>query len=111
MTIGHLFATATDGQLSASNLRNRLVAPAVDIADAALEEASHPPLPEPLTPHSLRRTFISVLLSRRAGPVRDRAGRTTDPKVTLGIYARVMRRSEEDTTPACARGRRHRIGR
>ena len=110
MTIGHLFATATGGKLSASNLRNRLVAPAVDIADAALEEASHPPLPD-LTPHPLRRTFISVLLSRRAGPVRDRAGRTHDPKVTLGIYARVMRRSEEDTTPACARGRRHRIGR
>ena len=33
----------------------------------------------------------------RAGSVRDGAGRDTDPKVTLGIYARVMRRSDEDT--------------
>ena len=51
-----------------------------------------------MTPYSLRRTFISVLLSlgEPVPYVMEQAGHT-DPKVTLGTYARVMRRSDEDT--------------
>ena len=37
--------------------------PAVERANALLEEAGRSPLPEPMTPHSLRRTFISILLT------------------------------------------------
>ena len=50
-----------------------------------------------MTPHSLRRTFASVLLSlgEEVPYVMEQLGHT-DPKVTLGIYARVMRRSEGD---------------
>jgi integrase len=92
-----VFATASGGKLSASNVRNRVLAPAVEIANAALDEAGHPPLPYPMTPHSLRRTFISVLLALGAPVpyVMEQAGHT-DPKVTLGVYARVMRRSEDE---------------
>jgi len=52
-------------------------------------------LPAKLTPHSLRRTFASLLfaLGRVAPDVMAQLGHT-DPKVTLGIYARAMGREE-----------------
>lgn len=52
-------------------------------------------MPDGLTPHSLRRTFASVLLtlSEPVPYVMEQMGHT-DPKVTLGIYARAMRRDE-----------------
>lgn len=49
------------------------------------------PLPEGLTPHSLRRTFISLLLAiGREVPYVMRQVGHADPKVTLSIYAQVM---------------------
>ena len=92
-----VFGTATGGKHSPSNVRTRLLAKAVERADARLANKDHPPLPEPMTPHSLRRTFASVLLSlgEEVPYVMEQLGHT-DPKVTLGIYARVMRRSEGD---------------
>lgn len=44
-----------------------------------------------LTPHSLRRTFISLLLAAGADVpyVMAQAGHT-DPKMTLGLYAQVI---------------------
>ncbi len=79
------------------NVRTRLLAKAVERADSRLAKGDHPPLPETLTPHSLRRTFASVLLSlgEEVPYVMEQLGHT-DPEVTLGIYARVMRRSEGD---------------
>jgi integrase len=49
------------------------------------------PLPDGLTPHSLRRTFASVLfaLGRELPVVMVQLGHT-DPKMTLRVYARVM---------------------
>ena len=90
-----VFGTATGGKHSPSNVRNRLLSKAVERADKRLAKQDHPPLPEPLTPHSLRRTFASVLLTlgEPVPYVMEPLGHT-DPKVTLGIYARVMRRSE-----------------
>jgi integrase len=51
--------------------------------------------PDRLTPHSLRRTFISLVLAAGDDPahVMRQVGHT-DPKVTLGIYARVMLRKD-----------------
>jgi len=88
-----VFATATGGKQSPSNVRNRLLASAVERANVMLAAVDRPPLPEPLTPHSLRRTFASVLLTlgEPVPYVMEQLGHT-DPKVTLGIYARVMRR-------------------
>jgi integrase len=44
-----------------------------------------------VTPHSLRRTFISLLLAAGADVpyVMAQAGHT-DPKMTLGLYAQVI---------------------
>jgi integrase len=93
----YVFATATGGKQSASNVRNRLLADAVEQANVKLAALDRPPLPEPFTPHSLRRTFASVLLTlgEPVPYVMEQLGHT-DPKVTLGIYARVMRRAEGD---------------
>jgi hypothetical protein len=52
------------GERSASNVRNRVLAPAVERASEALIEAGSDPLPEGLTPHGLRRTFVSILCAR-----------------------------------------------
>jgi hypothetical protein len=53
------------------------------------------PLPEGLTPHSLRRTFISLLLAigEDVPYVMGQVGHV-DPKMTLSIYAQVMFRGE-----------------
>jgi integrase len=92
-----VFATASGRKHSPSNVRTRLLAKAVQHANTQLAMDELPPLPDALTPHSLRRTFASVLLTlgEPVPFVMDQMGHT-DPKVTLGIYARVMRRSDGD---------------
>ncbi len=63
------------------------------------------PLPGKLSPHALRRTFASWLIG--AGDdvayVMDQLGHT-DPKMTLGVYANVIRtgRPASRATPAPA---------
>jgi integrase len=53
------------------------------------------PLPEGITPHSLRRTFIALLLATGAEVpyVMHQVGHS-DPKVTLSIYAQMMYRGK-----------------
>ena len=46
-------------QIGASNLRRRILTPAVELATERLVELGGAPLPTGLTPHSLRRTFAS----------------------------------------------------
>lgn len=57
---------------------------------ADLRAAGREPMPD-VTPHSLRRTFISLLLAAGADVpyVMAQAGHT-DPKMTLGLYAQVI---------------------
>lgn len=90
---GLVFATSGGTPQTATNVRRRVLAKAVEKADERLAEAESTPLPERLTPHSLRRTFASLLfaLGRTAPEVMDQLGHT-DPKLTLRIYARAMRR-------------------
>ncbi len=57
---GYVFGTSTGGPQNPSNIRNRILAPAVDRASECLTRAGGAPLPH-LTPHSCRRTFASVL--------------------------------------------------
>lgn len=85
-----VFPTAVGGQDSASNVRNRFLAPAVERANEALRQAGREPIGA-VTPHSLRRTFISLLLAAGADVpyVMAQAGHT-DPKMTLGLYAKVI---------------------
>ena len=81
-----VFPTATGRKDSSSNVRNRFLAKAVERANASLVE----PMSQ-VTPHSLRRTFISLLLAAGSDVpyVMAQAGHN-DPKTTLGIYAQVI---------------------
>jgi len=87
----YVFPTAAGGKQSASNVRNRILAPAVKRANASLEAADKPPLPK-LTPHSLRRTFASLLYAIGEPPpvVMAEMGHT-DAGLALRIYAQAMR--------------------
>ncbi len=90
-----VFPTETGNGQNASNVRNRLLALSVDRANERLEERGLNPLPEGLTPHSMRRTFISLLLATGEDVpyVMSQVGHA-DPKMTLSIYAQVMFRGE-----------------
>jgi integrase len=88
-----VFATTTRKAVGASNLRRRVLAPAIKLANERLTKAGAAPLPAGLTPHSLRRTFASVLYALGETPpvVMAEMGHTT-PHLALAIYAQVMSR-------------------
>jgi integrase len=85
-----VFPTAGGKQDSPSNVRGRFLAAAVEQASVELRRADREPIGA-VTPHSLRRTFISLLLAAGADVpyVMAQAGHA-DPKMTLGLYARVI---------------------
>jgi integrase len=93
----YVFATSTGGAPSRSNIRQRVLAPACEAASAALTDSGLPPLPDRLTPHSLRRTFASVLyaLGEDPGVVMDEMGHT-DPALALRVYRQTMRRGDQE---------------
>lgn len=91
-----VFASRNGKPLGDDNVRNRVFAPSVKRANENRAELELPPLPENLTPHSLRRTFISavLVLTSDVRAVMAEVGHT-DPAVTFGIYAQVMRRDDD----------------
>ena len=90
-----VFPTESGGPQNPSNVRNRVMAAAGERANTNLAARGAAPLPEGVTPHSLRRTFISLLLALgEEVPYVMRQVGHTDPKVTLSIYAQVMFRGE-----------------
>jgi integrase len=60
---GLAFATLAGSQHCARNIRTRVLARAVKYADAQLEASGMEPLAKGLTPHSMRRTFASLLFA------------------------------------------------
>ena len=66
------------------------------LANKRRSDAGLPPLPQ-ITPHSLRRTFASILaaLGEPMPSVIRQLGHT-DPTLTLRIYAHDMARGEEE---------------
>lgn len=90
-----IFATTTGHRHGATNVRRRVLATAVEQANAQLAQNKAEPLPEGLTPHSLRRTFASLLFALGEAPpyVMAQMGHTT-PNLTLAIYARQMDRRD-----------------
>jgi integrase len=72
-----------------------MLAKAVEQANKQLAKDEAEPLPEGLTPHSLRRTFASLLFAIGEPPpyVMAQMGHTT-PDLTLAIYARQMNRRD-----------------
>lgn len=92
-----VFGTSTGGALSESNVRSRTLRPAVEAANAALLAAEIVPIPDGLTPHSLRRTFASILVALKEDPasVMRQMGHTT-AAFTLGVYAAAMETTDEE---------------
>ncbi len=90
-----VFGTANGHRQGATNVRRRVLSKAVEQANKRLAEDSTEPLPEGLTPHSLRRTFASLLFAIGETPpyVMAQMGHTT-PNLTLAIYARQMNRRD-----------------
>jgi integrase len=87
----YVFATATGRADSRSNIARRLKR-AVERANQALaDQEGVSPIPVELSPHSLRRTFASLLYLRGENPVyvMHQMGHT-DPKLALRIYTKVM---------------------
>jgi integrase len=86
----HIFATGAGRRDSPENVRTRFLARAVERANASLAEDGGEPI-QGATPHALRRTFVSLLLAAGADVpyVMAQAGHS-DPKMTLGIYAKVI---------------------
>jgi integrase len=109
----YVFPTRTGARMGAENFRNRVLGcPAVMVdgekkagtgtgavgcANANLEGEGLPPLPVKLTPHSLRRTFCSLLYALGETPpvVMQEMGHT-DPALALKVYAQAMRRGENE---------------
>lgn len=85
-----VFPTSAGKRDNPSNVRNRFLDSAAKLANTDLKAAGCEPLPD-VTLHSLRRTFISLLLAAGADVpyVMAQAGHT-DPKMTLGLYAQVI---------------------
>lgn len=103
-----MFATRTGKPILQTNVRRRVLAAAVERANAILDERGVARLAEGLTPHSLRRTFASILVARGDDPayVMAQLGHTT-PHLTLGLYARAIQRrdGERDRLRALVDGR------
>jgi len=91
-----VFPTSNGKAHGATNIRRRVLAPAVNLANERLQEAGEVPLPSPLTPHKLRHTFASVLVALGVDPgaVMDQLGHT-DPTFTLRVYRHGMRRDDD----------------
>jgi integrase len=96
---GFVFATSTGKRQSTDNLRSRVIGASVDRANKNLQARGLFPLPEGVTPHSLRRTFASILyaIGEDPGVVMDEMGHT-DPALALRVYRQSMRRGDDEKT-------------
>jgi integrase len=92
---GLAFATLAGSQHCARNIRTRVLARAVKHANAELEASGMEPLAKGLTPHSMRRTFASLLFAIGETPpyVMAQMGHTS-ANLTLSAYARQMLRRD-----------------
>jgi len=88
-----VFGTSRGRRQNPTNVRQRVLHRAIERANATLDRDDAGALPPSLTLHSMRRTYASLLfaLGRTAPEVMEQIGHA-DPRVTLRIYARAMRR-------------------
>ena len=87
-----VFATAGGRRRDKDSVRERVLAPVIRRVNEVRAERGLPSLPK-VTPHALRRTYISLMLEAGAPLpyVMDQVGHL-DSKTTLEIYAQVQKR-------------------
>lgn len=94
---GPAFPTRTGRHRDKDNVRENVIRRAVDRANELRAHRGEPPILAHVTPHTLRRTYISFMLA--AGfdlpYVQEQVGHE-DPTTTLKIYAQVIRRPDRD---------------
>ena len=94
----YVFPTSSGGQQDPNNIRTRVLRTAVKRANEDLAARGLPPLPDRITPHSLRRTFCSLLYALgESPPVVMRQMGHTDPALALKVYEQPM---EDDDAAA-----------
>ncbi len=118
---GPLYPTRTGRRRTKDNLRQRVLPPVVREANRVRRQRGASPIREDITPHTLRRTFISLLIAyTKDVPFAQRQAGHEDARVTLNIYTEVidtdfgptaeilellMAYSGEDERPATRRSR------
>lgn len=78
-------------------MRQNIFAPVVELASRGLTESSLPPLPR-VTPHSPRRTYVSIMLLATNFDipfVQSQVGHAS-AKMTLDVYNQLLDRSKRD---------------
>ena len=107
---GFVFATSTGRPLGATNVRKRIMEPSAARASTNLRDNGLLPLPDGLTPHSLRRTFASLAVrARRATALRHEPARPHHRRIhARSVRARDAPSRRRARTPARSRGRPHR---
>ena len=95
----YVFCTRTGRRLSRDNTRTRILGRAHELADMILEGDDLAPLPERLTQHSLRHTYISLRVAIGDDPAAiSRDAGHADMGVTFRIYTHVMALQDGDRT-------------
>jgi len=96
---GLVFPTRTGRKRYTQKVRSDTLGNAVKRANENLAKADLPPLPAKITPHSLRRTFASLLYALGESPpvVMAEMGHTS-PTLALKVDAQAMRRGEDELT-------------
>ena len=90
-----VFATRIGTAIHPSNVDDRILEPAITAANKKLAEAGRPSI-EDVTMHSLRRTFISLVLEAGGTvPYAMQQAGHKNPHVTLTIYAAVIERARD----------------
>ncbi len=86
-----LYPTATGARRTKDNIRQRVLPVVVREANRVRRKRGVPPISEEITPHTLRRTFISLQLAYgRDVPFVQRQAGHEDPRTTLRIYTEVQ---------------------
>ncbi len=90
-----VFATATGKPDNPSNIRNRVLADAIEKANEKLAKDGEEPISESLTPHGLRHTYASILVAMKEDPryVMGQIGHA-HAGFTLGHYSKEMGRRD-----------------
>jgi integrase len=87
-----VFATESGRARDKDNVRERVLRPAVNKTNERRIQRGLPPLP-PVSPHALRRTYISLLIEAGAPlPYVMRQVGHEDSRTTLEVYAQVQQR-------------------